>query len=69
MIDISFKTYEVQLWLEDEEGDWCWDTKGGSYLAYANAFEWYEIYKAGGHQVRIVETQCVKSWKNGVEYG
>lgn len=79
MIDLSIKTYELYLWVEDEEGDGKWSSEktnlfetlgatSGSYSTYTEAFKWYEIYKARGYQVRIVESQCIKSWENGAEY-
>jgi len=64
----SPRIYEIHLWLQDEEGDWWWEAHGGGYKTFQEAFKWYEAYKAGGHDVRVVETKCVRAWEDGKEW-
>jgi hypothetical protein len=54
--------------MKDEHGDWWWEPEGGAYETFDKAHGWYEKYKAGGYDVRIVETKILKAWENGKEY-
>jgi len=62
------RMYEVHLFLKDEDGEWWWEPEGGAYATYQQASHWYEIYKAGGYDVRIVETKIVRAWEDKIEY-
>ena len=63
----SPRMYELHLWRQDKEGDWWWEPEQ-AFSRYEEAMKWFEIYVAGGHEVRVVETKIVRAYEDGKHY-